>query len=92
MRLVDLSPENASEKWVIEKRHLGQQGAMQLDCTPPQDLMELFIKYQVPSDLVTACGQSEPGPGPEAALQLVKGHVEASSHPYALPTGNREAS
>ncbi len=33
-----------------------------------QDLMELFIKYQVPSDLLTACSEGEATPEPATAM------------------------
>eukprot|EP00668_Euglena_longa_P009750 GGOE01011786.1.p1 GENE.GGOE01011786.1~~GGOE01011786.1.p1 ORF type:complete len:962 (-),score=350.48 GGOE01011786.1:536-3421(-) len=42
-----------------------------------QDLMEMFIRYQVPSDLLTACSSGEPVPPAAEAVGRVKGHVKA---------------
>eukprot|EP00667_Euglena_gracilis_P010609 EG_transcript_10810 len=42
-----------------------------------QDLMDLFIRYQVPSDLLTACSEGEPVPSASEAVSRVKGHVKA---------------
>eukprot|EP00667_Euglena_gracilis_P001285 EG_transcript_1286 len=42
-----------------------------------QDLMDLFIRYQVPSDLLTACSEGETVPAASEAVSRVKGHVKA---------------